>query len=466
MLDTELTCHGCGHDWSCTACDCEACASLRPSWDDEYDRRFAEVEQSTKWERLGGPAAEIRADYVRAVAVGESWPDFPEPRPQAVAAAGSWSNAPTAQTGGRWVDLGPYLDGTFEVPEPCVGGVRDDGKVLLYAEKWHTLIAPTETGKSLWAAWHVAAELLAGRTVVYAHFEESGPAGTIARLLRVGVPKDVIRDRFRWADCSTHWQAGEFAASLAAIRGAFPADAKPSDRPTLVILDGINAACGQHQWPVEKTESVTAYRQMFVAPATARGMAVLSLGHPPKARGREDERHGFGSTAWLDEVDGVGFRLLPTKDKRIAKGAAGMAILYTVKDRYGEVSGAGLYRESDAEGWRYMGAFCVDDTGSATRMRLSVPRDEDESQQGGPDPTAKLADDIVTVLRGETDYAYSGVRALESTLRAAKIKFDKKLVSDAIHRLRTTGRLELVQQGQRLGGRLTDAAAQDTPPTD
>ncbi len=350
------------------------------------------------------------------------------------------------QKGGRWVDLGPYLDGTVAVPAPEVGESREDGKQLLYPEKWHTLIAPTETGKSLWAAWHVAAELRAGRTVIYAHFEESSPAGTLMRLADIGVPKDVIRARLRWADCSTHWQAGEFAQSLAEVRGPFPPGSKPSDRPTLLVLDGINAACGQHQWPVEKPESVTAYRQMFVAPAASLGMAVLSLGHPPKARGREDERHGFGSTAWLDEVDGVGFRLLPVKGKRIEKGKAGMAVLHVVKDRYGEVSGAGIYRESDAEGWRYLGAFVVDGSGGTTRMRLTVPRDEDEAEQATK-PEDVAAERIVEFLRTKSaDGSFRTQKTLEDEARAVGLGWDKKLTSMALAKLRMDGTLALAPE--------------------
>lgn len=362
------------------------------------------------------------------------------------------------QKGGRWVDLGPFLDGTVDVPEPEVGAPRDDGRHLLYPEKWHTLIAPTETGKSLWAAWHVAAELLAGRTVVYAHFEESSPAGTLARLAAIGVPKDVLRARLRWADCSTHWQAGEFARSLAEVRSGFGPESTPSDRATLLVLDGINAACGQHQWPVEKPESVTAYRQMFVTPAAALGMAVLSLGHPPKARDRGGERHGFGSTAWLDEVDGVGFRLEPVKGKRIEKGKAGLAVLYVVKDRYGEVSGAGIYRESDAEGWRYLGAFTVDSTGDTTRMRLTVPRDEDEAEQASK-PEDAAAKRIHEFLRTKTvDGSFRTQQRLESDAKAVGLGWSKALTKDALALLRAQGLLQDAPElGTTTAGRLTEA---------
>ena len=43
--------------------------------------------------------------------------------------------------------------------------------------------------------------------------------------------------------------------------------------------------------------------------------------------------HGFGSTAWLDEVDGVGFRMVPSKHPMVIGGKS-YSELYVVKDRY------------------------------------------------------------------------------------------------------------------------------------
>ncbi len=57
--------------------------------------------------------------------------------------------------------------------------------------------------------------------------------------------------------------------------------------PVLAVLDGINAACSQHGWKVADTEAIGSYRAMFVAPLVKAGAAVLSLGHPPKAKDRQ-----------------------------------------------------------------------------------------------------------------------------------------------------------------------------------
>jgi hypothetical protein len=419
------------------------------------DDRAAQLEW---WRMLRGAVGKVAGDRREfcvctppVLAPIEAPPGFTE----AVA-----SPAPSSQqAGGRRVDLGPFLDGTYDPPKPCLGADRDDEKVLLYESAWHTLIAPTESGKSLWAAWHAAAELLRGNMVVYAHFEETSPAPTLARLVGMGVPRDVLRDRFVWYDCSTSWQSGELAVHLDNLRGPFMHTAKAAGRPTLLVLDGINEACGQHGWPVDKPEAVTAYKKQFVTPATALGMAVLSLGHPVKDPNRKQERHGFGSTAWLDVVDGVGFRLTPSKDRRIMRGKSGMAILHSVKDRHGQVNSGGLHRESDPEGWFYMGAFCVDDTGSTTRMRLSVPRDDDGNGLDLSDPIDKLGDSIVATLITAPDRGYRGVRALQDMLTAAKVAYDKSHVGPAVQRLQSAGRLEVVA-GTRgaVGGRLIDPA--------
>lgn len=247
----------------------------------------------------------------------------------------------------RRVNLLRFLNGTYSPPEPSVGGDRDDNQRLLYPSRWHTLIAPTAAGKSWFAVWHVVSELRLGHTVGYAHFEEHGPAGMLDRIRAVApdLTTDEIVERFVWLDCSSAWKAEEFAAAL-------------PERPSLIVLDGIVAACSQHGWVADKPEAVGAYRGRFVTPATKAGAAVISLGHPVKARDRQTERHGFGASAWLDEVDGVAFRMEAGKIP-IRRGGRGYSALFTVKDRYGQVEMSGRPDEK-RDGWFYLGAFTVD----------------------------------------------------------------------------------------------------------
>nr|MDT0658049.1 DnaB-like helicase N-terminal domain-containing protein [Micromonospora sp. DSM 115978] len=261
----------------------------------------------------------------------------------------------------RRVNLLPFLDGTYNPPPPQIGGDRDDNQRLLYPGRWHTLVAPTAAGKSWFAVWHVVAELRRGNTVGYAHFEEHNPAGMLDRIraLAPDLTTEDLIERFIWLDCSRAWKSGEFAEVLPAA--------------SLIVLDGIVAACSQHGLVADKPEAVGAYRELFVTPATKTGAAVISLGHPVKARDRQTERHGFGASAWLDEVDGAGFRMEASKSP-IRRGQRGYSALFTVKDRYGLVELAGR-ADAKRDGWFYLGAFTVDSSPSVdnTVAHLTAP---------------------------------------------------------------------------------------------
>jgi hypothetical protein len=275
---------------------------------------------------------------------------------------------------------------------------------------------------------------------VYLHFEEPLPGGTIARLQQLGVPPEVIRERFVWLDCGRQWKAVEYIAELASLPVL----------PTLVVLDGQNAACTMHSTDPERPAAVGWYRRMFVTPATRLEAAVLSLGHPPKARDRQDERHGFGSTAWLDEVDGVGFRLLASKTP-IRKGQSGSSALYVVKDRYGEVKRHGV-PDGRRDGWFYFGQFVVDSTDPRwLTVRLTTPEKSDD----GPakDAIDRLGDEVVRVLSEQEGQRAGSQSVLAGLLRARKVSFAEKDLAPALLRLVADGRVVWPEAAKRGQGR-------------
>ena len=328
------------------------------------------------------------------------------------------------------IDLTPYLDGSYVPPTPSIGLERDDGKHLLYPGRWHTVMALTAAGKSWLALWHALEEIRRGNRVVYGHFEEGQPSGTISRLLQLGATAEEIGKLFTWVDCTKTWSAGELGATMAGLETA----------PALVILDGINAACSQHGWPVNDPIAVGSYRSMFVTPAAATGAAVLSLGHPPKARDRQGERHGFGSTAWLDEVDGVGFRMRASKEP-IGRGRTGHSALFTVKDRYGQVEALGR-PDGDEDGWYYVGSFHIDDSPERrnTVARLSAPKTGDE---GKPlDSVDLLALAVVGHLERTGLGTFASVRSLSDAMRARKIKFTASELPVALELLASRGAID------------------------
>jgi hypothetical protein len=365
-------------------------------------------------------ASAFRATDWRA----ERIPDPPDPLERG-AGSGKWIN--------RIVDLRPFLDGTYVPPQPSVGNTRSDGVCMLYPGRWHVLAGITTAGKSLFAVWQALGVIQAGGHVVYLHSEEYDPAGTTHRLVTfgaaLGIDIDTLVKHFHWVSCETRWEQGEMEHNLRRL-----------PVPALVVLDGINAAVGKQGSDVERTEAVGQYRSLFVTPAVVTGAAVLSLGHPVKDRKRQTERHTFGSTAWLDELDGVGFRLEASRSTPIGIDRRGFSTLFTTKDRYGQVEKHGLIVPKREPGWRLFGQFTVDDTGKNSKAWLTAPRGEDiDSPRGSPDPR-EAADELA---------ALEAVRALKTagkvpTLRNVQAKItgiSRARRTDAVDRLVVNGRL-------------------------
>jgi hypothetical protein len=292
-----------------------------------------------------------------------------------------------------------------------------------------------------------------GGHVIYIHFEEANPNGIIHRLKGLGVNTETIRKRFHWGHVNSAWRWGEMAAEIERLEVP----------PQLAILDGINAACGQHGWAVKEPESVGLYRLMFVHPLTKIGAAVLSLGHPPRATNRQSESYGYGAAGWLNDVDGVGYRMNASKTP-IGNGRKGSSALYSVKDRYGEVERWGELQESDGMPWYYMGQFVVDDTRPEdtsgilpkTAIHMTVPAKNAEGV--GKDKIDGLCEHITTHLR-ETTGRFETVNKLTDALRAAGVHVTKSDMAPALQRLANRGVIEWpeVEGNRSRPGWLTDS---------
>jgi 5S rRNA maturation endonuclease (ribonuclease M5) len=333
---------------------------------------------------------------------------------------------------GRWLNLDEYLDGNYTPPQPSVGAARDDDIQLLYPGRWHTVIGLMTAGKTSFALWQVKAVLAAGWHVIYVHFEEPDPGGIIHRLLGLGVDKEVIRKRFHWADDPTStWEPDEMARQVALLE----------DTPALAVLDGINAACGIHSWDVSVNAAVGAYRNLFVFPLTKLGVAVLSLGHPPKAPNRQGESYGYGAAGWLNDVDGVGYRMTASKQP-ITKGGKGSSALHIVKDRYGEVQRwCNLQTEGKDLPWWYVGQAVVDDTKEwedHTAAHLSVPaRPGEEGAQR--DKYDDLGDHVIAYLKETETHRFESQNKLAVSMRAKGIKVPQNDLEPALERLANNG---------------------------
>lgn len=242
------------------------------------------------------------------------------------------------------IDLSPYLDGTHVRPEPTVGIAREDGLRLIYPGKEHAVIGEMESGKSWFSLSCVAAELVAGHTVVYIHFEEADPADSVERLILLGVPAHTIRDGFRFVGPATPVTPAQIIRLLDPV-------------PSLTVLDGQNEGMALHSQAIREEDGAAAFRRLMVKPWTDAGAAVLACDHVVKdkeARGR----YALGSIHKGNALNGS-LILLENVDP-FGRGQRGASRVYAVKDRPGHLRRHG--QGTKTSGKTYLGSLSVDDT--------------------------------------------------------------------------------------------------------
>ncbi len=93
------------------------------------------------------------------------------------------------------VDLAPFLDGTWSPPKPEVL-YRSDGTGLFYRGNVNWIHGPSGSAKTFIMLRAVADEIIAGRHVVWIHYEDPDASKLTDRLLRYGVPREEILARF------------------------------------------------------------------------------------------------------------------------------------------------------------------------------------------------------------------------------------------------------------------------------
>jgi hypothetical protein len=318
-------------------------------------------------------------------------------------------------------DLGPYLRGEVKPLTPAVGVHRTDGQQLLYPGLEHAVIAHTAAGKTWFALACVTSELLAGNRVVYLHFEESTPASTVERLQRIGLSARTIEQGLR------------FVAPTKPSRGLDPLIAVD---PTLVVFDGVNEAMVLHGVKID-LEGWSAVRRRLVEPFKAAGAAVLECDHLPL---NADPLRGdaYGTVHKGNVVDGVRFALV--RKERFGRGRRGRSMVYSTKDRPGQVERHG--RDSDGAAV-FLGTLVVDDTGTPDFLTLYAPKPAttEEPGESGHDPSADLRAAIVSTIAELPGRRVESRRRLLTHLRKAGHPSRDGIVRDAIDHLVVDGEL-------------------------
>lgn len=217
--------------------------------------------------------------------------------------------------------------------------VRNDGHGLFYRGKVNGLIGESESGKT-WVALHAAhQEAAAGGRVLVLDFEDT--ARTVReRLALLGCTSEAMaRVWYANPDQSLDVVAtGDLAATLATIG------------PTLIVLDGYNAAMTLLGLDLNSNTDATEFVQKLLRPLANTDAAVVTVDHVPKnaeARGKG----GIGAQAKRAMTSGCTLRVEVAEP--FGRGQDGRLKLYVDKDRPGLVRG-------NSGGAKYAGTFTIE----------------------------------------------------------------------------------------------------------
>ena len=220
------------------------------------------------------------------------------------------------------IDLRGVLAGERSGPTPSLLS-RSDGKHLMYPGKVHSIAGEPGSGKS-WIAQVVAAEvLMRGAPVICLDFEDS-PESLVSRLRALGVPDEVIVQRFGYVSPS----APLLKSNPVELQGWI-------DASTLVVIDGVTDAMALHAWDPLSNEDTAKFMQTLVArfAASSQDPTVILVDHVTKAK---SDRGGYAIGA-QHKMAAVHVQFTIKTIDPFDSDHAGEVRLSVTKDRYGQI---------------------------------------------------------------------------------------------------------------------------------
>ncbi len=339
------------------------------------------------------------------------------------------------------VDLGPYLRGEVQRPEPSIGFARSDGQKLIYPGREHAVIGETESGKTWFADACAGVQLRLGRRVVYIHYEEADPGSTVDRLRLIGVSDSDITQLLTFV-----------APSRALTREWLQPLLDPP--PSLVVHDGVNEAMALHGAEIKDVGGAAEFRRRLVKPFLAAGAASLACDHLPMGADGS-RRDAYGTVHKGNAMDGS--RILLENVEPFGRGMRGRSNVFVTKDRPGFLRAHG--KPTKTPGKTFMGTLVVDDTGSPDFIEFYAPREEERAPESNP--SAELAGIVYDLVVAMPDHKVASVRKLNAALRGAGHQFSDSKVRDALEDLVASHRLtEVLGEKRSQGYEATFSAAE------
>jgi hypothetical protein len=200
---------------------------------------------------------------------------------------------------------------------------REDGNNILYPGKINAVFGESESGKTWVALEAVRQELAKGNRVFYIDFEDSA-RGIMNRLKTLKTPQEAL-SRFLYANPDT--------AYTPAISEAIQATLAEFE-PTLIVVDGVNAAMNLMGLDLEKNKDATEFSQRILRPLRTFGSGILTIDHVTKSKDTRGN-YAIGAQAKRADIDGVAISV--SVEQPFGRGIDGALALTVTKDRPGFV---------------------------------------------------------------------------------------------------------------------------------
>jgi hypothetical protein len=200
---------------------------------------------------------------------------------------------------------------------------REDGNHILYANKINAIFGESESGKTWIAIEAVRQELQKGHCVFYMDFEDSA-RGIRGRLKTMGVDASGLR-HFRYANPDEGLTRGIVEVIQSEIQ---------IHKPSLIVIDGVNAAMNLLGLDLEKNKDATTFSQLILRPLRMENACILTIDHVTKSKDTRGN-YAIGAQAKRADIDGVAIAVDVAMP--FGRGLDGCLNLKVTKDRPGFV---------------------------------------------------------------------------------------------------------------------------------
>ena len=200
---------------------------------------------------------------------------------------------------------------------------REDGNCLIYSGKINAIFGESESGKTWLALEAIRQELDKNNIVFYIDFEDSA-RGILNRLKTMRVPTDKFKF-FRYANPDTALEPGIGELMRTEIMAYLP---------TLIVVDGVNAAMNLLGLDLEKNKDATEFSQKVLKPLRVGGAGILTIDHVTKSKDNRGN-YAIGAQAKRADIDGAAFAVSIAMP--FGRGIDGALDILCTKDRPGFV---------------------------------------------------------------------------------------------------------------------------------